>query len=135
MEGKNINLVNKGDVLLASTGDGTLGKACVFDREIPAIADSHVTIIRVDPKTIHPYYLADYLRIGFGAQQINRLFTGATGLIELTPEQVNDIVIELPESLSEQENISKAIREYEKEYSLKVSEAEDLLLKAQNLLI
>ncbi len=96
MGGTNLNLLNKGDVILASTGDGTLGKACVYDKDIPAIADSHVTIIRTNPHIIDPYYLADYLRIGFGSKQISRLFTGATGLIELTPDQVDSIVVELP---------------------------------------
>lgn len=37
--GENRNIIKKGDILLASTGDGTLGKCCVFDKDIPAIAD------------------------------------------------------------------------------------------------
>ncbi len=65
---ENRNIVKNGDVLLASTGDGTLGKCCVYDKKFPAIADGHVTIIRVDKKVIDPYYLADYLRCGFLAQ-------------------------------------------------------------------
>ena len=47
---ENRNIVKKGDVLLASTGEGTLGKCCVYDKDIPAIADGHVTIIRVQSK-------------------------------------------------------------------------------------
>jgi type I restriction enzyme M protein len=35
-----------------------------------AVADGHVTVIRVDPKQVNPYYLADYLRVGAGAIQI-----------------------------------------------------------------
>lgn len=88
------NILRKNDVILASTGDGTLGKACVYNQSIPAIADEHVTIIRVDSSIINPYYLADYLRKGFGNKQIERLYTGSTGLIELTPEQVASIVVD-----------------------------------------
>lgn len=132
-EKSNLNLIKKGDVLLASTGDGTLGKACVFDVRIPAIADGHVTIIRTNPKLVDPYYLADYLRIGFGAQQINRLFTGATGLIELTPEQVDTIVVELPDNIAEQKRISKSLRAIEKKYSKKMIEAEELLEEAKKV--
>lgn len=132
-EGANLNIVRKNDVLLASTGDGTLGKSCVYDVGFPAIADGHVTIIRVDTKQINPYYLADYLRCGFGAKQIDRLYTGSTGLIELTPEQVDKIVIELPPNISEQVKISKRIRNLEKRYSKKLSEAEKLLSDAQQI--
>lgn len=133
-EGNNLNLVPKGDVLLASTGDGTLGKACVYDAKYPAIADGHVTIIRVDSKKIYPYYLADYLRNGFGAQQINRLFTGATGLIELTPEQVDNIVIELPADISQQKALSKKMRAFEAHYNTKIDEAQKLLAQAQQVI-
>ena len=133
-DGNNLNIVKPGDVLLASTGDGTLGKACVYDEKFPAIADSHVTIIRVNPKTIYPYYLADYLRNGFGACQIERLYTGSTGLIELTPEQVDGIMIELPRTIDEQKGISKKLRKLEKQYSKKMSEAEAILKETRKIL-
>lgn len=88
--------VERYDVLIASTGTGTLGKVAVYDSTEPAIADGHITIVRVDPKKVYPRYLADYLRVGFGRDQIKRLYTGSTGLIELTPQQVESILVELP---------------------------------------
>jgi len=102
--------INKGDVLLASTGDGTLGKACVFDGDMPAVADAHVTVIRPDPRVVDSTYLADYLRCGFGQDQIQRLFTGSTGLIELTPEHVRQVVVELPATIYEQRQMSADLR-------------------------
>jgi len=36
-----------GDIMLSSTGDGTAGKCAVYRREEPALADGHVTIIRL----------------------------------------------------------------------------------------
>ena len=75
--------LKKGDILLASTGTGTLGKCCVYRLDTPAIADGHVTIIRLDQAVVFPEYVCDYLRLGFGATQVQRLFTGSTGLIEL----------------------------------------------------
>lgn len=130
----NLNLIQKGDVLLSSTGDGTLGKACVYDAEYPAVADGHVTIIRVDSTKIDPFYLADYLRYGFGADQITRLFTGSTGLIELTPEQVDCIVVEFPDSLENQRNKSMEIRNLEKQYAEMISGAQELLIRAQKVI-
>lgn len=130
----NVNLIRKFDVLLSSTGDGTLGKCCVYDLDIPAIADGHVTIIRVDVSIIDPYYLADYLRNGFGAIQISRLYTGSTGLIELTPDQVDRIIIDTKLSINEQKKISKSLRDLENKYLDKLREAEDLLERTKGIL-
>ncbi|MBJ6119500.1 N-6 DNA methylase [Pontibacter sp. BT310] len=130
----NLSFVRKGDVVLASTGDGTLGKCAVYDLEHPAVADGHVTIIRPDLSKIDPYYLADYLRNGFGAIQVSRLFTGSTGLIELTPEQVNRIVVDLKSDIKEQQEISKALRSIELNYLAKLNEADLLLVESKSLL-
>jgi type I restriction enzyme M protein len=123
----NGNIIQKGDILLSSTGDGTLGKCCVYDLDKPAIADGHVTIIRVNSKKINPYYLADYLRNGFGALQIQRFFTGSTGLIELTPDHVDRIIVDLRKNKKEQSNLSKRLRQIEDLYLKKLKEAEVLL--------
>lgn len=130
----NINLVQKGDILLSSTGDGTLGKCCVFDLDIPAIADGHVTIIRVDNKIIDPFYLADFLRNGFGASQVTRLYTGSTGLIELTPDHVDKIIVDIKSSLKEQQTLSKKLRKTEDDYVSKLKEAELILDSSKKIL-
>lgn len=122
-----------GDILLASTGTGTLGKAGVFSLGRPAVADSHVTIIRVDPKVIDPFYLADYLRIGAGAHQIERLYTGSTGLIELTPEDVDRIIVDLSLSVDKQRAASKALRQAEDAYQAGLQSAEGSLTSARKL--
>lgn len=132
-EKSNTNILKQGDVLLSSTGDGTLGKCAVFDLDIPAIADGHITIIRTDPKEINPYYLADYLRCGFGSIQIHRLYTGSTGLIELTPDQVDEIVVDLKKDISDQVKASNQLRSIEREYVLKLQEAENLLELTKNI--
>jgi type I restriction enzyme M protein len=105
----------KGDILLSSTGDGTLGKCCVYDLETPAIADTHVTIIRLDQTKFNPYFICDYLRSGFGQLQIQRRYTGSTGMIELTPDAVNEILIpKIP--IKEQIKYSADLRQSENEY-------------------
>ena len=127
---ENRNIIKKWDVLLASTGDGTLGKCCVFDKNIPAIADGHVTIIRVDKKVIDPYYLADYLRCGFGGKQIACYYSGSTGLIELTPEQVDMIIVDNvgdKADIKKQKKISQSIRKAEKKYVTQIEKAEEVL--------
>lgn len=122
--------VERHDVLLASTGTGTLGKATVYESSDPAVADGHVTVIRLDRTQMAPRYLADYLRAGFGRDQIERLYTGSTGLIELTPQQVDSIVVETP-SLSRQRSISNALRRHESAYRKASDSAEVRLLAAR----
>lgn len=123
--------LQRGDVLLSSTGDGTLGKASVYDLEKPAIADSHVTVIRPDPKLVDPYFLADYLRCGFGAEQIARLYTGSTGLIELTPDRVDEILV--PKiTLKAQRASSERVRAAEKTFRDGMIVAETALAGARS---
>ncbi len=123
-----------GDILVASTGTGTLGKCCVFRADIEAIPDGHVTVIRLDQERYYPEYVCDYMRIGFGHIQIQRLFTGSTGLIELTPDQVESVLIEVPESRAEQIKISKSLRAVENEYRKALSGAEAKLAEARQSL-
>jgi len=128
--------LQKGDVLIASTGTGTLGKVGVYDLDIPGIADGHVTVIRPDLTQIDPYYLADYLRVGGGAVQIDRLYTGSTGLIELAPEDANRIYVDtLNADIKKQKELSLNLRSAEANYQNAVSGAESVLLKARNVFL
>lgn len=132
--GENRNIIKKGDVLLSSTGVGTLGKAAVYNHDLPAIADGHVTIIRVDKEIIDPYYLCDYLRAGFGSIQVDRLYTGSTGMIELTPDQVDSIVVDLREDTEDQKLLSKKIRELEEQYLNTLDDAEKIKKEISSVL-
>lgn len=124
--------IQKLDVLIASTGTGTLGKCGVYDLDRPAVADGHVTIVRPDPSKIDSYYLADFLRAGGGAAQIDKLYTGSTGLIELTPEDVDRILVDLLDgSVATQRAASKKLRDAEQAYQNSISGAEGIIRKAR----
>ncbi|MGC1375538.1 MAG: N-6 DNA methylase [Anaerolineales bacterium] len=122
-----------GDVLLSSTGDGTIGKCCVYRSGKPAIADGHVTIIRPDPTKVYPEYLCDYLRVGFGHAQIERLFTGSTGLVELTKDHVDSVVVNLLSGVEEQKTLSQKLRENEQTYIKDTGQSEAALRNARNI--
>lgn len=127
---------NYGDVLLSSTGDGTLGKCCVYRSRKPAIADGHVTIIRIDQTRVIPEYLCDYLRAGLGAREIERLFSGSTGMIELTPEHVSSIYVDILDgNLKRQKTASDTLRSGERAALLKQKEADSDLRAARTLFI
>lgn len=117
--------VQNGDLLVSSTGDGTLGKCAVFRGQMPSIADGHVTIVRLDQSKTYPEYVCDYLRFGFGALQIQRLFTGATGLIELTSDQLATVRVELPADIDVQKEASAEWRAIEHCYRGAIADAEN----------
>ncbi len=100
--------LHRNDLLIASTGEGTLGKATVYDSDVKALADGHVTIVRLDDR-ISPEYGAWYLRSEFGQKQINRLFTGATGLIELPEDAARRILVLAPKDKVKQ---AKLVQEW-----------------------
>lgn len=128
-------IAKQGDILVASTGEGTLGKTAVYDKTIPAIVDGHVTIVRVDPDKIDPYYLAGYLRKGAGAAQISRAYTGATGLIELTPEMLNSIVIDMLDgNIEKQKELAKQLQNLEKQSANYLKKAEETMAKTYDVI-
>ena len=126
-----------GDIVLSSTGEGTLGKCCVYrntdenGESLPAVPEGHVTVIRVDQNVIHPEFLCDYLRVGFGYEQMMRLFTGTTGLIELTPDDVDQIVVPKFPSLNKQKQLSEALRKGEAENAATLEGAANKLKDAK----
>jgi hypothetical protein len=52
--------VKKNDLLINSTGDGTIGRVAIFDQDFPAVVDGHITIVRFK-KPILAWYSAAYL--------------------------------------------------------------------------
>lgn len=84
--------VRKGDILLASTGHGSMGKVDIYDLDELAVADSHLTILRVGAE-YDSYFVAYYLRSEIGQLQIEKWFTGSSGQIELQPDDIRQFLI------------------------------------------
>jgi len=114
-------VLQDGDVLLASTGDGTIGKCCVYRNKDdngqtrPAVPEGHVTVIRVDQDAVYPEYLCDYLRKGFGHDQLYRIITGSTGMVEVTPDDVDGVLVPPFPEKQDQERSSNQLRKSEQE--------------------
>lgn len=82
----------KGDVLLNSTGVGTLGRCCfVFNNE-KFVIDGHITRIS-KLEELSPEILYVYLNSKYGQLQINKLYKGSSGQIEIYPEQIQLIYV------------------------------------------
>lgn len=92
------------DILIASTGTGTLGRCCIFRKPDNRIylADSHVTILRAGqrtlPEIIRYYLMLPQTQLALYSQCVN----GSTNQIELSKEKLKKFSIPDME-LAEQE--------------------------------
>ncbi|MEK7258615.1 MAG: restriction endonuclease subunit S [Pseudomonadota bacterium] len=88
-------LVEVGDVLVNSTGVGTLGRlAPVRYLPEPMVCDSHVTVVRADTNAISKLYLASLLLTHEAF--IEASGAGSTGQTELRKEVIQGIMFSKP---------------------------------------
>lgn len=95
-------LLRKGDVLITSTGEGTIGRVEVYPYEDPAIADNHVTICRLRPG-VNLGFVAEFLRNEYGQIQMLRHVSGSTGQTELLIDHVRSLIVPMPDAAVQNE--------------------------------
>ncbi|MBI1763662.1 MAG: hypothetical protein HYR56_19730 [Acidobacteria bacterium] len=105
--------LQRDDVLINGTGRGTLGRASIYDHDLPAVADNHVTMIRVSHELCDPYYLMLYLNSIAGQMQSEKYQCGSSGQLELYPHQIGRFLVYAPSSATSdlQARISKMIQQ------------------------
>ena len=97
------------DILLTSTGVGTIGRVDMLDRDIPCMTDGHVTVLRVKEQSkISPRYVLYYLRSTLGQMQMERYTVGSTGQTELNRDDIRGMKVIYPESIHEQSILADA---------------------------
>jgi len=102
------------DVLITSTGEGTIGRVDIFDKDFPCITDGHVTTLRVKENSlILPHFLAYSLRSVFGQMQMKRYTVGSTGQTELNETDIKKIKLLFPISEEEQKTLISEAQEHE----------------------
>jgi len=103
--------LEKGDLLINSTGKGTAGRVTYFDQPGDFVVDSHIAIFRCNAKALPKFVLYSLERIGFKA--LESLAQGSSGQIELSIETIGQIKIPLP-PLEIQTEVIRACEEIEK---------------------
>jgi len=94
--------IKKGDLLIASTGGGVLGKLYFFDDDEDFYADSHVTIVRNNKNPFIVKFLFYYYSIAF--DMINACFAkGSTNQTELQKEKLIAYELAVPPSEEQQQ--------------------------------
>lgn len=107
-----VRFLRDGDVLINSTGTGTIGRACVF-RSNPhyekVVADSHVTVVR--SANLVPEYLTNWLSTDFVQSTLEgNKASGSTNQIEWNLTALQNEIMPLP-PLKEQKRIVKKVEE------------------------
>lgn len=110
------SLTKEHDILINSTGEGTLGRASLVTKQFEGFAfDSHLLLLRVNTDEIDPRLIVDLINSSFGQKQVAMYKSAeATQQTELGIENAKRIVFPLP-CLSEQRNIVDSIEEMKNE--------------------
>lgn len=109
--------LKSGDVLVNSTGTGTVGRTRLFDEcclgEYPfVVPDSHVSVVRTVTE-IDSFYIWSMLSSNWGQQYLEDNLAGSTNQKELYIGVLEDMFIPLPPK-NEQKKIAKEIARWEK---------------------
>ena len=126
-------LTRKGDILINSTGEGTLGRAtCIAEDDHVGLAyDSHVLLLRVNEKEVDPQLLVAIINSSYGQAQVERYKSAqATKQTELGIENTKKFLFPLP-SISEQRQIAAEIQKREIKAKALRGEAESLRQRAK----
>lgn len=88
-----------GDVLVNSTGVGTLGRVSIWSHDIEATVDSHVTIVRVNPE-VTPTIVGGFAMLA-AQRRVEALGEGSTGQTELSKAKLGQLEIDIPSGETE----------------------------------
>lgn len=125
--------VRKGDIVINSTGDITIGRAYFFKEEVENLfADSHVTILRLDKNKLLPEFLIQVFPLAHYQTQIYNLVTGSTGQLELPKSQLLKLKVEVP-PLPVQRRIAQVLGRYDALIENYAAQIRSLEASAQNL--
>jgi type I restriction enzyme, S subunit len=107
--------LQQNDILLTSTGDGTIGRVDMITDGVACMADGHVTIIRIrkeKKKSILSNYLFYYLKSIIAQMQFERYTVGSTGQTELNKNDVKRVVIVFPHLLTQQRKLASVAHKH-----------------------
>lgn len=89
-------ILQDGDILVNSTGKGTLGRVAQFSKfDKKATVDSHITIVRPNQDIVDAGYLGYVLKSR--QNQIEMMAEGSTGQTELSKAKLSNMTIDLPD--------------------------------------
>ena len=88
--------IKRNDILMASTGRGSIGKTGFVMNDDEIAVDGHVSIIRLR-ENINKKYVLYYLRSILGVFQVENHYSGTTKQIEMYPHHIEKFLIIWPD--------------------------------------
>jgi restriction endonuclease S subunit len=106
-------LTKEGDILINSTGEGTIGRASYIKKEFEGLLyDSHLLLLRLDSKKINPALFVEVFNSKYGQDQVNKIKSAqATKQTELGTSNLVKIKFPLPDNIIIQNKIISKIQE------------------------
>jgi len=106
----NVVTPEAGDVLINSTGTGTIGRSVVFREDGTShIVDGHVTVARPREKDLVGRWLNDVLRSPEGQRYLeSRCYAGSTNQVELSSSALGAMSIAVP-LVDEQQRVAEVL--------------------------
>ncbi|MEU4803062.1 restriction endonuclease subunit S [Actinosynnema sp. NPDC023587] len=124
-------ILQRDDVLVNSTGAGTLGRVARWVQDVHATVDSHVTIVRFDSTLVDP------VCAGFGLLRIEKeiegLAEGSTGQTELRRDLLAGLEIGVPNKV-QQGSVGAELMALD-ELALRLQQESDMLAATRDELL
>lgn len=107
------NLTKEGDILINSTGEGTIGRASYISKEFEGLLyDSHLLLLRLDSSKINPELFVEIFNSDYGQNQVNVIKSAqATKQTELGTSNLARIKFPIPDDIKFQNSILSKIKE------------------------
>lgn len=128
-------ILNSDDLLLTMTGRGTLGRCNIFfpeNDDITYIADSHISILRVNKTLVLPIIIAKFISLSDTQDEIYRNYvTGSTNQLDIVFSKIKNFKIPVP-PMALQEEFAAIVSQADKsKFELKRAiEAIDKVIKS-----
>lgn len=120
------NLTKINDILINSTGEGTIGRASLIKKGFETLLyDSHILLLRLDKELICPLFFVYLFNSKYGQKQVDNIKSAqTTKQTELGINNLKNILLPLP-PLSQQKIIAKRIEELKEEIIRLTTEAKE----------
>lgn len=107
--------LQKGDILINSTGVGTAGRVTLFELDGDYVVDSHITIFRPNDEVL-PTFVLLVLSSVVGFKTLEKMADGSSGQVELSIETIKSIKVPVP-PIPVQQEIVDACAKIDEEFN------------------
>lgn len=116
----------EGDILINSTGDGTIGRAtCITKKYEDLIYDSHILLLRLNKIEVNPLFLTYFINSNLGQKQIENIKSAvATKQTELGINNLKNLQFIIPD-IGTQNKIAKHVYDLKCEIQTLVKQSEE----------